>query len=168
MRNFIHENTREWPNLWFWDGETIEKYREILRKRVNEIKETKAISEAENGVQYKKEMPLHPISGTADKDSPAEQILERKESAMVEFNKMDYLINTFIISCAVDSEGAFNNYDNALNWLKHIRNIDCLKDDSDEELEALAHKVVEGAAKWIADADAYWEAKEKEESPDAL
>lgn len=50
MRNFIHENTREWPNLWFWDGETIEKYREILRKRVNEIKETKAISEAENGV----------------------------------------------------------------------------------------------------------------------
>ena len=68
-------------------------------------------------------MPLHPISGTADKDSPAEQILERKESAMVEFNKMDYLINTFMIS---------------------------------------------GAAKWIADADAYWEAKEKEESPDAL
>lgn len=50
MRNFIHENTREWPNLWFWDGETIEKYRERLRKRVNEIKETKAISEAENGV----------------------------------------------------------------------------------------------------------------------
>ena len=35
MRNFIHENTREWPNLWFWDGETIEKYREMHRAADN-------------------------------------------------------------------------------------------------------------------------------------
>ena len=41
MRSFIHENTGEWPKLWFWDGETIEEYRERLRKRVNEIKGTK-------------------------------------------------------------------------------------------------------------------------------
>ena len=38
MRSFIHENTGEWPKFWFWDGETIEEYRERLRKRVNEIK----------------------------------------------------------------------------------------------------------------------------------
>ena len=41
MRSFIHENTGEWPKLWFWDGETIEEYRERLRKRVDEIKGTK-------------------------------------------------------------------------------------------------------------------------------
>ena len=81
---------------------------------------------------------------------------------MVEFNKMDYLINTFMLSCATDPDGAFNTYENALNWLKSIRNINCLKDDSDEELEDLAHKVVAGAAEWIADSEAYWKAKEKE------
>ena len=41
MRKFIHENTGEWPKLWFWDGETIEEYRERLRKRVNEIRKIK-------------------------------------------------------------------------------------------------------------------------------
>lgn len=41
MRKFIHENTGEWPKLGFWDGETIEEYRERLRKRVNEIRKIK-------------------------------------------------------------------------------------------------------------------------------
>ena len=41
MRKFIHENTGEWPKLGFWDGETIEEYRERLCKRVNEIRKIK-------------------------------------------------------------------------------------------------------------------------------
>ena len=41
MLNLIYKNTGEWLGLLFWDGETIEEYRERLRKRVNEIKETK-------------------------------------------------------------------------------------------------------------------------------
>ena len=40
MLNFIYENTGKWPGLLFWNGETVEEYRERLRKRVNEIKET--------------------------------------------------------------------------------------------------------------------------------
>ena len=41
MRDFIYKNTGEWPELLFWNGETFEKFNERLRKRVNEIKETK-------------------------------------------------------------------------------------------------------------------------------
>ena len=41
MRDFIYKNTGELPELLFWNGETFEKFKERLRKRVNEIKETK-------------------------------------------------------------------------------------------------------------------------------
>lgn len=41
MRDFVYKNTGEMLKLLFWEGETIEEYKEKLRKRVKEIKDTK-------------------------------------------------------------------------------------------------------------------------------
>ena len=38
MINFIHEKTGEWEGLYIFQGETIEKCRERLRKQVEYLK----------------------------------------------------------------------------------------------------------------------------------
>jgi len=46
MREIIHDKTGEWEGLLIFNGETVEEYRERLRKRVKEIKK---INNEENG-----------------------------------------------------------------------------------------------------------------------
>ena len=41
MKAFLKEKTGRVPGFGFWDGETIEEYRERLRKIVEEVKKIK-------------------------------------------------------------------------------------------------------------------------------
>lgn len=49
----------------------------------------------------------------------------------------------------------FNTYENALDWLKSVRNLDCLKDRSDKDLEELAHQVVSTCDSWLPESVRY-------------
>ena len=42
MKDYFEKETGASPGLYFWDGETIEKYRVRLRKMVEEIKKNRA------------------------------------------------------------------------------------------------------------------------------
>lgn len=63
------------------------------------------------------------------------------------FNPLEYLTNAFMHARATD-EG-FNNFDNALDFLKHVRNLDILENKSDAELEDLARQVVDLCDSWL-------------------
>lgn len=41
MQDFLEKETGRIPGFGFWDGETIEEYRERLRKIVEEVKKIK-------------------------------------------------------------------------------------------------------------------------------
>ena len=42
MKDYIEKETGSSPGLYFWDGETIDKYRIRLRQMVEDIKKNKA------------------------------------------------------------------------------------------------------------------------------
>lgn len=63
------------------------------------------------------------------------------------FNVLEYLTNAFMHARATRED--FNTFDNALDFLKHVRNLDILENKSDAELEDLAHQVVDLCDSWL-------------------
>ena len=63
------------------------------------------------------------------------------------FNTLEFLTNAFMHARATGD--GFNTFENALDFLKSVRNLDILEDKSDAELEDLAHQVVSLCDSWL-------------------
>ncbi len=62
-------------------------------------------------------------------------------------DNIKFLTNAFMHARATGD--GFNTFENALDFLKHIRNLDILENKSDAELEDLAHQVVDLCDTWL-------------------
>lgn len=73
---------------------------------------------------------------------------------MTEQEFLEWATNAFMISRA--TEDGFNNYDNALDWLRLIqKDIDELKVKTDSELEDMAQQIVDLCDKWMRETEEY-------------